>query len=493
MKKWYLVLLALLFAGTISAEDNDGFRTFTDTEGRTIQARILDYDAVKGRIQIVREDGKKAWVSPNVFSDTDQAYIGEWVAADCVLAEKNLRVSVKECRRERFGDGNDTERGEVLYYEVKLENRSGQDIQNLEIEYRVFIKVSGTGDSEDLEKQDGELIHTGPVENGKTKTICTKDIRVTERYKSQTEASYDLTGYSLPNVSLVKVSEEEVIGIGVRIYGSKVGGVPSIREFYYPEQIQGETLQWLADDELYLSTIIQGKASDKDELKKWIIDAAALIRAETDAEALKRIDKAVESFYVENLDSNGVYAMLIALLYRDKNMYERALAWLVRAERKDDKKGLFYQLLLISEIYSSAPDSEVRDGKKAVEYAKNAEELGEGLTERIIAKSQLAAAYAQNGEFDLAVAKQEQAIAELPSVHGWASLVYNERLEVYRSKKALILEIESPREWFYSPKVGNRVQVTEPEWSVENTLLASVMFSIKSSGTSIPSLSYTTR
>jgi tetratricopeptide (TPR) repeat protein len=83
-------------------------------------------------------------------------------------------------------------------------------------------------------------------------------------------------------------------------------------------------------------------------------------------------------------------------------------------------------------LLATAPDDKVRDGKRALEYAKKACELTEYKNGGLI--DTLAAVYAELGEFDKAVEWQEKAIkaGDLPVKDVDAA---KKRLELFKAKK----------------------------------------------------------
>ncbi|HTJ78412.1 MAG TPA: hypothetical protein VL357_05400 [Rariglobus sp.] len=69
-----LVTLQLTSSLTLQAADPQDFRKWTDTNGRTITAKLIDApDASSVKIQ--REDGRTFVVSLKTFSSVDQAYV----------------------------------------------------------------------------------------------------------------------------------------------------------------------------------------------------------------------------------------------------------------------------------------------------------------------------------------------------------------------------------------------------------------------------------
>ena len=83
-------------------------------------------------------------------------------------------------------------------------------------------------------------------------------------------------------------------------------------------------------------------------------------------------------------------------------------------------------------VLATSPVDKLRDGKRAVELAKQAVELTGGKQAEF--HDTLAAAYAEAGQFDEAVRSQERALedARYAAVEGGGA---RQRLELYRSKK----------------------------------------------------------
>ena len=74
MKFLHLGLLFLFLAGQMLGQE--GFRKFTDVEGREIQARIHNTDGQ--RVMLETQDGQGFMTTVDVFSLNDQDYIRRW-------------------------------------------------------------------------------------------------------------------------------------------------------------------------------------------------------------------------------------------------------------------------------------------------------------------------------------------------------------------------------------------------------------------------------
>jgi hypothetical protein len=83
-------------------------------------------------------------------------------------------------------------------------------------------------------------------------------------------------------------------------------------------------------------------------------------------------------------------------------------------------------------ILATCPEGKVRDGKRAIQMATKACELTDWKSGREL--SILAAAYAENGQFDEAVRYQTKALED-PVYRGPAGDGFRKRLELYQQKK----------------------------------------------------------
>lgn len=70
-----VISLCLLFCATLSAQN---LRTFTSTDGQTIEASVVNYDPNNGKVVIRRVDNHKFTVPYDRFSKEDQAYLDDW-------------------------------------------------------------------------------------------------------------------------------------------------------------------------------------------------------------------------------------------------------------------------------------------------------------------------------------------------------------------------------------------------------------------------------
>lgn len=157
--------------------------------------RLKRANEKSGQVLIERSDsGKTMWVSPSIFSDSDQNYINQWIAAENF---SNTFVLVAE---EREGHSKS------FHYELTLYNKSAVDFSNLYMDFRMFIKNPTSSRSACVGKDQ----FIGTVKAGETVTVKT--------------AGSSLRG-GQPG------------GIWVRIYGPTLDGDRNVLEKSYPEAV----------------------------------------------------------------------------------------------------------------------------------------------------------------------------------------------------------------------------------------------------------------
>ena len=164
MKRGFVVLAALLSCA--HAWSDDGFHVFTDTQGRTITARVLRYDARSETVSVQLDNGRNGNMPLSQLSDADQQYVHSWVIMDGVGSTSKFKIScdrrtVKSWTREKIGPilytNGTREENQVLGkqffdevgYEITLQNRNDFPLEELIVKYCIYYKQeleSGTRD-----------------------------------------------------------------------------------------------------------------------------------------------------------------------------------------------------------------------------------------------------------------------------------------------------------------------------------------------------------
>jgi len=112
-------------------------RTFTDAEGRTLIAEVIEADAKTIRIR--RDDGVVFDLPRERLSESDQTFIDEWIR-DRAFAYGGIEVTMRRVRlkSERAQTKSSVRTTEQWCYKFSVQNHSRMQLDNLAVEYRVF-------------------------------------------------------------------------------------------------------------------------------------------------------------------------------------------------------------------------------------------------------------------------------------------------------------------------------------------------------------------
>lgn len=118
------------------------FREFTDTQGRTLTAELISYNALQEQVTIKLKGKGNKTVPVNIFSETDRKYIVSWKQNQDFLKSNKLVVSFNRCKKKNT-DNSSSSMGFIRkYYDhsfsIKIENRSPVDFNDIEFEYVIF-------------------------------------------------------------------------------------------------------------------------------------------------------------------------------------------------------------------------------------------------------------------------------------------------------------------------------------------------------------------
>jgi len=116
--------------------------------------------------------------------------------------------------------------------------------------------------------------------------------------------------------------------------------------------------------------------------------------------------------------------------YNGKGEYDKAVADYSEAIQLEPKRALSWNGL--AWLYATCPQANLRDGKKAVEHAKQACGLSEWKDPNMV--DTLAAAYAENGDYEQAV-KWATKYLETPNLSAKETPGAKSRLALYQGHK----------------------------------------------------------
>jgi hypothetical protein len=248
-------IAAVLAAGSVWAQSDDGYRTFTDTKGRSICGRVVDYDPAKSKFLVERDGRYRTWLSAAALSQDGQTYLKDWLRSYKVLFEKALAVTVEPQKGllQNAGTGRfDVQKTQEYSSIVSVSKRTDAAIEDFRIEYRYVvadvnlsphavvteISMDAEEADSDVPRQYGGEFEFGSITNGQTLTFNTGALTLTNEYIRRTEA--DLFGSSY-HETLVR--QTQVLGIWLKVYGAGSNGVPIVRDICIPEDLY-EKVTW---------------------------------------------------------------------------------------------------------------------------------------------------------------------------------------------------------------------------------------------------------
>lgn len=254
--------LVVLVALSTQAQE---YRTFTAADGRKLEARIIQYNGVTGKVQIERADKKKLTVGKEAFSEEDQAYILKWEATQAFLSPSKFKLDVKRVEvgtkkkthdvdvGEEFAGGRRggmsgvvtmaTDKTTQYKYNLILENKGGSPIKNVMVEYRIFYeqekavpdeKANKGRDEEDPRPERYMAVNEQKVKsgNGRMKPLEPKEVRAS----ATTAISILKRSANRPWGDLIDL-KGDVSGVWFKLTMRGVDGKTHVREIASPESV----------------------------------------------------------------------------------------------------------------------------------------------------------------------------------------------------------------------------------------------------------------
>ena len=117
--------------------DCSGYRTFTDLQGREMQAKVISFS--DNIVEVQRKDGLRTQVPIDVLSAEDQHYIRQLVSEKVLRPGiLTVRFSDKELNESESKNGGIKYRRYEAHYEIILKNNHHEDLADLRVEYLMF-------------------------------------------------------------------------------------------------------------------------------------------------------------------------------------------------------------------------------------------------------------------------------------------------------------------------------------------------------------------
>ena len=211
MKKYYTYILSILLPVIAVCSD---FRTFTDKQGRQMQAKI---NQVSGDdVFIERRDGLATKVSATIFSEEDQTFIRQWARKQMLKGGAiEARFSDKESDKTTIRSGGIRSSKFDAHYEVILQNTTDQEIHDIHVEYLILKfedKLAAKKRREgELERKKGK-IHLDSLSGRTERRLPTDSFPMLE---TELEAGWVWSG---GEAGKARDSEDKLKGIWVKVY-----------------------------------------------------------------------------------------------------------------------------------------------------------------------------------------------------------------------------------------------------------------------------------
>lgn len=215
MKPLILPLMVLSLTAALGIAEEEDFHTFRDARGRTMRAVIVRTSPKY--VWVRRDDNQTYRVPLSTFSDPDREYIANWKRSAALADPEAIEFSVS-----RYSAGSEREKTrsrkttiERHGYVVTLKNATTLDLNNLEIEYRIFAlrgDVGSMGQDRDREPFAGTArIEELPAQNeAKFKTDAIALTSVSLR------SGWVFSSRDTPNSNQRKI-RDELGGVWVRV------------------------------------------------------------------------------------------------------------------------------------------------------------------------------------------------------------------------------------------------------------------------------------
>lgn len=140
----FLFFLPLLFTNFALAQT----REFTDQKGRKITAELVSSSGT--HVKIKRADGQTFDLPITHFSADDQTYIKNWLTINPDAIDYRFRfiIKKKEGSKSKLRESSISKSSQMnVTYEIYMENNTAGTINEIEIQYNIFVqnKVGSTG------------------------------------------------------------------------------------------------------------------------------------------------------------------------------------------------------------------------------------------------------------------------------------------------------------------------------------------------------------
>jgi len=209
-----LKIFPLLFLGTsLFASGKSEFRTFSDSQGREMQARLT---TVSGEdVFIERRDGLAIKVDISIFSKEDQGFIREWGRAETIkddAIEVRFTTEVENRSRWESNGGGIMRKTWKEGYGIELTNASYLDLKDIRVDYLIFKFEDAMAAQKRSEGEIRQLLGSSKIEFLKAGDKIQADTKMFPMQETKLEAGYRWADGGK------ETSEDDMNGIWIKVY-----------------------------------------------------------------------------------------------------------------------------------------------------------------------------------------------------------------------------------------------------------------------------------
>jgi hypothetical protein len=203
----FLATLGILEAGEST------FRTFSDSQGREMEAKLT---LVSGDdVYIERRDGLATKVDISIFGKEDQEFIRDW-ARKATIKDDAIEIRFKTNVKDKSGwednGGGIMRKTWKQGYEIVLTNDSYLDLKNIRIEYLIFKFEDAMAAQKRSEGEVRRLVDTTKVPLLKSRSDTTASTKLFPMLETKLAPGYRWASGGK------ETSEDDMHGIWIKVY-----------------------------------------------------------------------------------------------------------------------------------------------------------------------------------------------------------------------------------------------------------------------------------
>lgn len=236
-----IVSITVIGLGASSVSE---FRAFQSQQGQVVEARIINFDANRGLVELELRNKRRKKVKPSVFAESDQGYIRDWAQGKSFMSGSGIRFKAekKVIKDWRESPAAGIERQfEQCVYICELKNGGMTALENLKVEYCVYWSQEYLRNGEESKK-----VHH------------LSDMAEIDKIKKQSAVTFQTSPTTLCDQSLVggyyysgggpDKQDAKMKGVWVKVMLTTPSGLTFTRDFCEPAGVMKQ-IEWKKSEE----------------------------------------------------------------------------------------------------------------------------------------------------------------------------------------------------------------------------------------------------